>query len=520
MKNLLFTLALLISFVSFGQTADEYFNSGYDKAQANDDSGAISDYTKAIELNPDNADAYNNRGVSKNNLKDDSGAIDDYTKAIELNPNYAAAYNNRGVSKNDLKDYSGAINDYTKAIELEPNYIIAYNNRGVSKRYLKDYSGAIIDFTKAIELDPNDTTAYNNRSLAKYSLDDYSGAITDMKKYIDFEFSEDVYDAPCRPEYYLGLYNYENSFQYHPDKKSGNKEKFTEYILKARSFFESAITSQEINMKKNIIDDEGFIVDPVNYANCSSDNLANLYWHYAQSFSFADGVPELNGVPQENETLARNSLYQNVIIQDPYYLSAYESRVLINFTSNFNNEAASFANIEDLDKEISTSIWNYEDAVLLEKTDTTSSWSNVNPYKFSVYEDFKNYLYLKYSDELPPKLIKEIPSEFINSEINETSKTILNYDFEANDTKALIVRFIDETELVNHLGKEIRIKKGSYKVNYGKRKVKGTYVKIINFSIRINDENTAVVSSSRTQVTKFVFKCNGNCEDNPPINFL
>ena len=65
MKNLLYTLALLISFSSFGQTAKEYFNSGYDKAEAKDYYGAISDYTKAIELDPNYANAYYNRGLSK-----------------------------------------------------------------------------------------------------------------------------------------------------------------------------------------------------------------------------------------------------------------------------------------------------------------------------------------------------------------------------------------------------------------------------------------------------------------------
>ncbi|MDA9290214.1 tetratricopeptide repeat protein [bacterium] len=62
MKKILFTLALLISFVSFGQTAEEYFDSGYDKAKAKDHYGAIADYTKAIEINP-NANAYYNRGI-------------------------------------------------------------------------------------------------------------------------------------------------------------------------------------------------------------------------------------------------------------------------------------------------------------------------------------------------------------------------------------------------------------------------------------------------------------------------
>ena len=111
MKNILFALALLISFISFGQSADEYFDSGYDKAEAKDYYGAIADYTKAIEINPNYAIAYTNRGLSKAEAKDYNASIADFTKAIELDPNDAEAYYNRGLSKAKLKDYYGAIGE-------------------------------------------------------------------------------------------------------------------------------------------------------------------------------------------------------------------------------------------------------------------------------------------------------------------------------------------------------------------------------------------------------------------------
>ena len=118
MKKILFTLALLVSFNSFGQTSTEYFNRGYDKAEANDYNGAISDYTKAIELDPNYANAYYNRGISKKNLKDYNGAISDFNKSIELNPNYAVVYNNRGIAKYYNKDLKGACEDGKKSASL------------------------------------------------------------------------------------------------------------------------------------------------------------------------------------------------------------------------------------------------------------------------------------------------------------------------------------------------------------------------------------------------------------------
>jgi tetratricopeptide (TPR) repeat protein len=64
------------------------------------------------------ADAYYNRGISKYNLKDFYGAISDFTKAIELDPNLADAYEYRSISKELLGDLNGACEDAKKAISL------------------------------------------------------------------------------------------------------------------------------------------------------------------------------------------------------------------------------------------------------------------------------------------------------------------------------------------------------------------------------------------------------------------
>ena len=81
--------------------------------------------------------------------------IDDYTKAIELEPNNGKAYNNRGASYYNLGEYEKAIDDYSKAIELDPNYTNVYYNRGDSYYNLGEHEKAIDDYTKAIDLDPN-----------------------------------------------------------------------------------------------------------------------------------------------------------------------------------------------------------------------------------------------------------------------------------------------------------------------------------------------------------------------------
>ena len=93
-------------------------------------------------------------------LGDFKGAIADYTKAIEINPNYGRAYNNRGNSKHNLKDYQGAIADYTKAIKIDPNDADYYYNRGNSKEELGDLKGACTDWRKAAELGDTDAAKW------------------------------------------------------------------------------------------------------------------------------------------------------------------------------------------------------------------------------------------------------------------------------------------------------------------------------------------------------------------------
>ncbi len=111
------------------------------------------------------AEDYNKRGLAKYDSDYISGAIADFTKAIEINPNYAKAYYNRGEAylsraeeKDDLDDYSVAIADFTKAIEINPKYAEAYLSRGVAKCDSGDEAGACEDWNKAGEL--GDSTAW------------------------------------------------------------------------------------------------------------------------------------------------------------------------------------------------------------------------------------------------------------------------------------------------------------------------------------------------------------------------
>ena len=96
----------------------------------------------------DSAEFYNTRGNEKGDSGDTYGAISDFTKAIEKNPNYDSAYVNRGATKFKLKDYYGAIADYNKAIEINPSDATYYTVRGWIRYQLGDIKRACSDLRK------------------------------------------------------------------------------------------------------------------------------------------------------------------------------------------------------------------------------------------------------------------------------------------------------------------------------------------------------------------------------------
>tara|TARA_B000000565_G_scaffold229897_1_gene187889 strand:+ start:231 stop:704 length:474 start_codon:yes stop_codon:yes gene_type:complete len=103
--------------VNAERTSKFYFDRGFEKGNKGDYYGAISDFTKALEINSSDANAYYNRGWNKHKIKDYYGAISDYTKAIEIKP-AADAYVNRAFSKEKIGDLKGACSDWREAFNL------------------------------------------------------------------------------------------------------------------------------------------------------------------------------------------------------------------------------------------------------------------------------------------------------------------------------------------------------------------------------------------------------------------
>ncbi|MDA7435790.1 tetratricopeptide repeat-containing serine protease family protein [Synechococcus sp. AH-601-C19] len=171
--------------LSIQPSARGYSYRGIAKIGLKDYQGAISDYNKAIEINPNYSDAYTNRGIARSRLADYLGAIDDSSQAIKIDPQHSVAYASRCNAKTKLKNYQGAISDCDIAIMIDPQYAEAFDARSTAKSGLGDQQGAIADAKKAIAIAPQFTQAYYNLGVTKIYLGDFQGAISHFNKSIE-----------------------------------------------------------------------------------------------------------------------------------------------------------------------------------------------------------------------------------------------------------------------------------------------------------------------------------------------
>ena len=111
----------------------------------------------------DRAATYVNRGLLYMRKGDQEDAMTDYTSAIEINPNLTQAYVNQGASFIRLKKFDAAIEALNTALEDKesPTRAAALYNRAIALDSKGDYKGAYYDLKAALTIQPDWTPALN-----------------------------------------------------------------------------------------------------------------------------------------------------------------------------------------------------------------------------------------------------------------------------------------------------------------------------------------------------------------------
>lgn len=130
----------------------EFYNRGLEKAKQKDYTGAIEEFSQAIQENLYFTDAYIERGLAYYYSGATLQGVFDYNEAIKLDGENAKVYYFRALAKLDLKNLSGCLEDVEKAIQLKLNNGAVYDLLGTVKRKQGNLSEAIANFKKATEL--------------------------------------------------------------------------------------------------------------------------------------------------------------------------------------------------------------------------------------------------------------------------------------------------------------------------------------------------------------------------------
>ena len=86
-------------------------------------------------------------------LKNSDAAISDFTKALQLDPNFIEPYLKRGLLFGKLGRFEDSVADNTAAIAIDPENILAYNNRSAAYKALGklDEARADIEMLKRLQ---------------------------------------------------------------------------------------------------------------------------------------------------------------------------------------------------------------------------------------------------------------------------------------------------------------------------------------------------------------------------------
>jgi tetratricopeptide (TPR) repeat protein len=190
-----------------------YFLRGTAYGMLGHDAEADADLSKSIEINPKLGIAFNNRGIVRGFIRgerDVDSAISDFTRAIELNSCNDKALVNRGVLWRQSGNIVGAIHDYDLAIQCDPKNYKPFVGRGVARAFNGQLQQAFEDYTRALELNPGCVEAFDDRGSAFYEQGNVDRAIADYTRAIRID--------PKRAE---ALFNRGNAWCAKGDPKRG-----------------------------------------------------------------------------------------------------------------------------------------------------------------------------------------------------------------------------------------------------------------------------------------------------------
>jgi tetratricopeptide (TPR) repeat protein len=191
--------------VLFSPSAESYVDRAdyyYSERRLDD---ALSDYRKALELNPEYAPALVGAGditIEMYWLGTEGftiiSALDYYERALELDRDYARAYYGRGLVRIEFGEYELALEDFNKSVALAPDDTGGYVGKGMVYYEWADFDAALKYFDRAVTLDPDFDGTYLWRAYVYEKIGENEKAIKDYERFLSLYGEDDEYAQTAR----------------------------------------------------------------------------------------------------------------------------------------------------------------------------------------------------------------------------------------------------------------------------------------------------------------------------------
>ena len=163
--------------------------------------------TAYIRRYPEDPKGYFERGyISRYFAKKLMPAINDFSKVIELSPQDSTAYIERGLAYLGIGDFERAIEDFTNGIKYDPHNSIAFRERGRCYKELKEYETAVADFKRSLEYNPDNIWTYHFVAATYYKMEELDHALDYANQAIERGKSDITYDLRANIQRDLGAY--------------------------------------------------------------------------------------------------------------------------------------------------------------------------------------------------------------------------------------------------------------------------------------------------------------------------
>ncbi len=147
-------------------------------------SNAIAQYNKALEVDPKSTRAILRKGMLYKRVQNWDEGLNYYNEAIALDPSFAPAYREKAELLKDAARYPQAIEAYARYKELNENCRV--NQRYAMFVYLaKDYKNALVELEKSLPCNDKNEFMYRVLGYTCYETGDYAKGLQYMNTYFN-----------------------------------------------------------------------------------------------------------------------------------------------------------------------------------------------------------------------------------------------------------------------------------------------------------------------------------------------